>query len=127
MGVDKMKVIVIIDEFLNELEFRNYCSYWLTKLGFTNIEIEDPRISDKDPKNNNDINAVRKNKEYTIQTFLNKDITEKEVEETLKDMEKEKVENGIIITNKRVSNEFIKYAQEKSIEIIDKKKFTEEI
>ena len=122
-----MKVIVIIDEYVDEREFRNYCGHLLSKLGFTNIEIEDPRLSDEDSLNNNDILASKKNKKYTIQTFLNQDITEKEVEETLEDMKKENVENGIIITNKEVSLNFRKYAKEKSIEIIDRNKITDEI
>ena len=98
-----MKVIVIIDEFINEREFRNYSSYWLSKLGFENIEIEDPSLSDKDPKNDNDILATKKNKKYTIQTFLNTDISKKEIDETIEDMKKENVENGIIITNRTVN------------------------
>lgn len=122
-----MKVIVIINEFLDEREFRNYCAYWLTKLGFTNIRIDDVRLSDEDPKNNNDFLATKNKKEYTVQTFLNKEITEKEVNETIEDMLKEKVDNGIIITNKNVSEEFRKYAKEKSIKIIDKDKLTEEL
>lgn len=122
-----MKVIVIIDEFIDEREFRNYSSYWLSKLGFTNIRIEDPRLSDDDLTNNNDILASKDNKNYTIQTFLNMDITKKEVDETIEDMIKENVENGIMITNKKVNSEFKKYAKEKSIEIIDRRKFTEEI
>ena len=122
-----MRVIVIIDKFLDKREFRNYSSHWLSKLGFTDIEIEDPRLSDDDPTNNNDILASKGNKKYTIQTFLNTPITEKEVNETLEDMVKEKVENGLIITNKMVSPEFRKYAKEKSIEIIDQSEFTEEI
>ncbi len=122
-----MKVIVIIDEFLNEMEFRNYSSYWLSKLGFTNIKIDDPRLSDEDPTNDNDILASKKNKNYTIQTFLNVDITEKEVDETIEDMIKEKVENGIIITNKKVSAKFRDYAKEKLIDIIDRNEFIEKI
>ena len=116
-----MKVIVIIDEFLDEREFRNYCSYWLTKLGFSNIRIEDSRLSDGDQINDNDIFASKKNKKYTIQTFLNKDISKKELDETIKDMKKEGIENGIIITNRKVSSQFIEYAKEKSIEIIDRR------
>lgn len=122
-----MKVIVIVDEFLDEREFRNYSSYWLSQLGFKDIQVEDPYLSDDDPKNDNDILASRRRKEYTIQTFLNRDITKKEVDETLEDMAKEKVENGIIVTNRKVSPEFMEYAKEKSVEIIDRKKFTEEI
>ena len=122
-----MKVIVIIDEFIDEREFRNYSSYWLSKLGFTNIKIEDPRLSDNDFKNDNDILASKDNKNYTVQTFLNMDITEKEVNETIEDMEKEKVENGIIITNRKVSQKFMEYAKEKSVEIIDRRNLTEEI
>ena len=122
-----MKVIVIIDEFLDEREFRNYSSYWLSKLGFTDIEIDDPTLSDEDAINNNDLLAIKKNKKYTIQTFLNVDITEKEVNETLEDMQKENVENGIIITNKNVSDTFKKYAEEHNIEILDRNNFSEEI
>ena len=73
-----MKIILIIDKYLNDYEFRNYSSYWLSELGFTNIEIEDPRFSDNDSKNDNDIFAKKAHKKYTIQTFLNRDITEKE-------------------------------------------------
>ncbi len=122
-----MKVIVIIDKYVDEREFRNYSTYWLSKLGFKNITIDDPSLNDEDSTNNNDFKATKRNKEYTIQTFLNQNITEKEVEETLIDMEKEHVENGIIVTNKEVSEDFIKYAKEKKIEIIDRSKFTEDI
>ena len=122
-----MKVIVIIDKFINEFEFRNYSSYWLSQLGFTNIEIEDPRLSDEDPKNDNDIYAKKSHKNYTIQTFLNKDITKKEVEETIEDMLKEHIDNGIIVTNREVSPEFREYAKEQSVEIIDRSQFNEEI
>ncbi len=122
-----MKVIVIIDKFIDEREFRNYSAYWLSKLGFKNIRMDDARLSDEDPINDNDFLATKKNKEYTIQTFLNKDITEKEVNETIEDMLKEKVDNGIIITNKNVSEEFRKYAHEKSIDIIDRNELTEEL
>ena len=122
-----MNVILIINKYLDDREFRNYCSYWITKLGYKNIEIEDPRVSDGIKKNDNDFFANKGKKRYTVQTFLNKEVTEKEVNETIKDMIKEKVDNGLIITNKDVSPEFRKFAKEKSIEIIDKKKFTEEI
>lgn len=122
-----MKVIIIIDNFIDEREFRNYCAYWLSKQGFKNIIIDDARLSDSDPINNNDFTATKNNIKYTIQTFLNKDITEKEVNETIEDMLKEKVDNGIIITNKNVSDKFREYAKEKSIEIIDKEEFTEEL
>lgn len=122
-----MKVIVIIDEFLNETEFRNYSSYWLGELGFTNIRIEDPRLADSEEKNDNDILATKGQKEYTIQTFLNVDITEKELNETIEDMLKEHVDNGIIITNKKVSDAFRIYAKDKNVEIIDRKDLNEEL
>lgn len=121
-----MKVIVIIDKFLDEREFRNYSSYWLTKLGFDKVEIEDPRLSDDDLNNNNDIYAI-KNKQYTAQTFLNKNLTKKELKETLNDMKKENIENGLIITNREVSDEFREYALEHSVEIIDRQYFDEEL
>ena len=121
-----MKLIVIIDEFLDEREFRNYSSSWLAKLGFTNIIIDDPRISDKDLTNDNDFLATKNDIKYTIQTFLNRDITKKDVDETLEDMKKENVENGIIITNKKVSNQFREYASEKSVEIFDRRDLIKE-
>ena len=122
-----MRVIVIIDKYLNELEFRNYSSYWLSKLGFNNIKIEDERLSDDDLINNNDIIATKGDRKYTIQTFLNKCISEKEVNETIEDMIEEHVDNGVIMTNRDVSNKFRKYAESKSIEIIERKDFTEEL
>ena len=122
-----MKVIVIIDEFLNETEFRNYSGYWLSKLGFTDIRVEDPRVSDGDPTNDNDLLARKDKKEYTIQTFWNVDITEKEVNETIEDMLKENVDNGIIFTNKKVSEKFRTYAKGKNVEIIDRRELNEEI
>ena len=42
-------------------------------------------------------------------------------------MQKENLDNGIIITNKDVSDSFKKYAKENSIEIIDRRSFTEEL
>ena len=42
-------------------------------------------------------------------------------------MLREKVDNGIIITNKKVSSEFRKYAKEKEIEIISRDELAEEI
>jgi hypothetical protein len=101
-----MKIKVIIDKFLDGREFRNYSSSWLEKLGFEKIKIEDPRLSDNDPRNDNDIYAKKDGKEYTIQTFLNRELTQKEIDETIEDMKKEKVENGVIVTNMEVSKEF---------------------
>jgi hypothetical protein len=40
-------------------------------------------------------------------------------------MKKEKVENGVIVTNMEVSKEFKSWADKKSIEIIDRSYFKE--
>lgn len=120
-----MNIIVIIDKFLDGREFRNYSSSWLEELGFKEIKIEDPRLSDEDPANDNDIYAKKDGKEYTIQTFLNRNLTQKEIDETIKDMKKEKVENGVIVTNMEVSDEFKALALKESIQIIDRSNFKE--
>ena len=120
-----MKIIVIIDEYLDEREFRNYTSTWLENLGFKDIVIEDERLSDENSLNDNDMMARKNHKRYTIQTFLNQEITEKEVAETIEDMKKENVEHGLIVTNKKVSDQFRRYAKEKGVEIIDRRDFTE--
>lgn len=117
-----MKDIDIIDQFLDDREFRNYIASNLTKLGYTEISIEDERISDSTKKNDNDLLAKKGDYTYTVQTFLNKEIKESHIKETIKDMEKEHVSFGIIVTNTEVSKEIKQKAKENGIEIIDRNK-----
>lgn len=117
-----MKDIDIIDQFLDDREFRNYIASNLEKFGYTEITIEDARISDSTKKNDNDLLGKKGKKTYTIQTFLNKDINENHIKETIKDMEKEHTSYGIIVTNKEVSKEIKQKAKENGIDIIDRNK-----
>ena len=111
-----------IDNCLDDREFRNLVNTTLIKTGFTSLGIDDPRLSDNDETNNNDMLVKKDNIKYTVQTFLNKEIDIKEINETLEDMENEKVSAGIIITNKEVSNEIKEEAQQHNIEIWDRDK-----
>jgi len=113
----------VIDNCLDDREFRNLVNTTLINNGFTSLGIDDPRLSDDDDEiNNNDILIKKDNIKYTVQTFLNKDISMKEISKTLDDMEKEKVVAGIIVTNKEVSNEIKEKAQQHNIEIWDRNK-----
>ena len=115
-----MNDLFIIDNYVDEREFRNYLNTLLAKKGYTRITIDDPRISNQDKLDNNDILARKGNLDYTIQVYLNTNITKKHIDETLKDMEKEHVSAGIIITNNEVSNEIKELANEKLIQVWDK-------
>ena len=120
-----MEEIKIVDKYMDEREFRNYVNTMFYKHNYNLVEIEDVRLSDKDKKNDNDILVTKDNIIYTVQTYLNTKITEKQIEETLKDFEKEKVLNGIIVTNYTVDNDIRNKALEKNIIILDRKNFEE--
>lgn len=64
---------------------------------------------------------------YTIQTFLNTDIKKSQIDETLKDMQKENVSVGIIITNNYIDNEVKDYANKKLIQIWDRAELEKDI
>ena len=115
-----MKDMSIIDNFLDEREFRNYIYSLLPSLGFESIFIDDVRVSDLKEINDNDIKAERNGLRYTIQTFLNTDITKKEIDETIEDMLNERVSLAAIITNKHVDQDVKDMAWEHSVEIIDR-------
>ena len=115
-----MKDMSIIDNFLDEREFRNYIYSLLPSLGFENILIDDVRVSDLKEINDNDIKAERNGLRYTIQTFLNTDITKKEIDETIEDMLNERVSLAAIITNRHVDQDVKDMAWEHSVEIIDR-------
>ena len=116
-----MSDLEILDNYLDKREFRNYISTILYKFDYTDFEIDDVRLSDDDETNDNDLIAFKDGMKYTIQTFLNNDITENEINETIEDMKHEHVSYGTIITNKEVSDEIRKIAFNNGIEIIDRK------
>lgn len=115
-----MKDLLIIDQFLDDREFRNYVHSILIKNQFTNVAIEDARLADKSRINDNDILAIKNGLIYTVQTFLNKEVTKKEVNETIKDMKKERVQNGLIVSNKEVNKNVKEMAKKNGIEIWDR-------
>lgn len=122
-----MNDLFIIDNYVDEREFRNYINELLKKKGYERINIDDVRIADNDKINDNDIIAKKGEIYYTIQVFLNKDITKKQIDETLKDMTNEKVSAGIIITNNYVSPEEKDYANKLLIQIWDRTELEKEI
>ena len=122
-----MEEIKIVDKYMDEREFRNYVNTMLNKHNYNLIEIEDVRISDKDEENNNDILVSKDNTTYTVQTYLNTKIGKKEIEDTLQDFEKEKVLNGIIVTNYYVDKDIKEEALTKNIIILDRKEFEQGI
>ena len=85
------------------------------------IWTEKPPNPNTKATNDNDLIAFKNGMKYTIQTFLNNDITENEINETIEDMKHEHVSYGTIITNKEVSDEIRKVAFNNGIEIIDRK------
>ena len=115
-----MKDMSIIDNFLDDREFRNYIVNILPKLGFEDIRMDDMRVSDDKPINDNDIKANKDGMRYTIQTFLNRIITKEEIDETVVDMLEERAAFGVIITNKNVDKDVKDLAKENNIEIIDR-------
>lgn len=113
-----MNDIDIIENFMNSFEFRNYVMSVLIKHDYTPVIPDDERVSDDDPKNDNDMLARKGDSLYTVQTFLNKKVTIREIEETVVDMKKENVSYGIIITNDNVSVNAIHEAELRNIRII---------
>lgn len=122
-----MKDLFIIDNYVDEREFRNYINLLLTKKGYERVSIDDTRISDHDKLNDNDMLAKKGELYYTIQTFLNTDIKKNQIDETLKDMQKENVSVGIIITNNYIDNEVKEYANKKLIQIWDRAELEKDI
>ena len=116
-----MENIKIIDSFIDDREFRNYVITFLESKGYTLKKIDDERVSDRVKNNDNDFLVFKSNKLSTVQTFLNKNITEKEINETIRDMKKENVDNAIIVTNKNVNKDIINKYKSENITIIDRK------
>ena len=122
-----MEEITIVDNYMDDREFRNYVSTMFYKHDYNPIEIDDERVSDKNKKNDNDMLVTKDGIKYTVQTYLNIKIGDKQIEETLEDMLKEKVMYGLIVTNFYVNKTVKKSALEKNITILDRKEFEQGI
>jgi len=115
-------IVYVIENCLDDREFRNLVNTELIKSGFTSLGFDDARISDKVKNNDNDMLLKKGGIKYTAQTFLNENIGDKEIDEVLKDMEKENVSAGIIITNKEITNNIKEKAKLHNIKIWDRTK-----
>lgn len=122
-----MEEIKIVDNYMDEREFRNYINTMFYKHDYHLVGIDDTRISDGDKSNDNDLKVTKDNIKYTVQTYLNTKIGEKQIEETIEDMKKEKIPNGIIVTNFCVDDYIKTKALEKNIIILDRTEFEDGI
>ena len=118
-----MEEITIVDNYMDDREFRNYVHTMFYKYGFKYLRLDDSRVSDEYPENDNDLKVTRDGKRYTVQTYLNTKISDKEIEETEEDMIKEKLEYGIIVTNFHAGKAIREKALEKNIIILDRDVF----
>lgn len=110
----------IIDNFIDDREFRNYVVSLLPKFGFELISIDDVRISDEDIKNNNDVLARKDGRRYAIQTYLNKNITLDELNDAIIDKLLEHTSYALIITNKCIDKDVKEKALSRNITLIDR-------
>ena len=110
----------IIDNFIDDREFRNYAISLLSNFGYELISIDDERISDEDIKNNNDILARKDGRRYAIQTYLNKDITLDELNDAIIDKLLEHTSYALIITNKCIDKDVKEKALSRNITLIDR-------
>ena len=118
-----MEEIKIVDNYMDEREFRNYINTMFYKHHYSPISIDDVRLADNDKTNDNDQRVAKDGVRYTVQSYLNMEITEKQIEETFKDMEKENVGHGIIVSNYYVKDDIKDKALEKNITILDRSEF----
>ena len=122
-----MEELNIVNNYMDEREFRNYVHTMFQKLNYHKISIDDTRVSDDDKDNDNDLLVTKDNITYTVQTYLNTKIGDKQIEETIKDMEKEKVSHGIIVTNYHIDKKTKSKALKHNITILDREEFEEGI
>ncbi len=118
-----MEEIKIVDNYMDDREFRNYINTMFYKHDYHLISIDDVRISDGIKKNDNDLIVTKNNIKYTVQTYLNTKIGEKQITETLNDMKKEELSAGIIVTNYYADSDIKNKALENSITILDRAEF----
>lgn len=122
-----MDDLFIIDNYVDEREFRNYINSLFIKKGFEKVKIDDPRIADSDKLNDNDILIKKGEIYYTVQVYLNTELDSEHIVEIIEDMKKENVSAGIIITNNYVDNDMKEYANKKLIQIWDRTELEKEI
>lgn len=118
-----MNILTIIDQFIDDREFRNIVASLLKEKGFNSIDIDDIGLRDSTKLNDNDILAEKDGMHFTVQTFLNVEITRESIDEVHSDMHKEGVSYGILVTNMEVSSEIFEYADKIGITIWDRKEF----
>ncbi len=118
-----MEEIKIVDNYMDDREFRNYINTMFYKHDYYLISIDDVRISDGIKKNDNDLIVTKNNIKYTVQTYLNTNIGEKQITETLNDMKKEELSAGIIVTNYYADSDIKNKALENNITILDRAEF----
>ena len=122
-----MEDIKVIDLSMDDREFRNYVNTMLRKHGYVRFYMDDSRVSDEEFDNNNDIKVSKDGMRYDVQTYLNTEIGEKEINDTLEDMGNEGLRYGLIVTNMIVNDEVKKKAINMHIRILDRKDFDENI
>ena len=122
-----MNDLFIIDNYVDEREFRNYINSLFIKKGYDRVKIDDPRIADSNKFNDNDILIKKGEIYYAVQIYLNTEIDGEHIVETVEDMRNEDVSAGIIITNTSVSNDMKEYANRKMIQIWDRIELEKEI
>ena len=122
-----MEDIKVIDLYMDDREFRNYVNSMLRKYGYVRFYMDDARVSDEEFDNNNDIKVSKDGMRYDVQTYLNTEIGEKEINDTLEDMGNEGLKYGLIVTNMIVNDEVKKEAINMHIRILDRKDFDENI
>ena len=122
-----MEDIKVIDLYMDDREFRNYVNTMLRKYGYVRFYMDDARVSDEEFDNNNDIKVSKEGMRYDVQTYLNTEIGEKEINDTLEDMGNEGLKYGLIVTNMIVNDEVKKEAINMHIRVLDRKDFDENI
>ncbi len=122
-----MEEIKIVDNYIDDREFRNYVNTMFYKHGYHPTEPDDARIADKDKSNDNDLLVTKDGIKYTVQTYLNTKITDKQIKEAVKDLDEEGLAYGLIVTNFYVDKETKKKAAKQNITILDRSEFEDGI
>ncbi len=115
-----MDELTVIDRFLDDREFRNYIASLLSRQGFREVRIEDVRTADGRRDNDNDLLVQKEGRVYTVQTYLNREITSREISETVQDIDMENADSGILVSNTEVNGDVKKIAEGKQVEIWDR-------
>ena len=66
-----MEEINIVDNYMDDREFRNYVHTMFYKNGFKYFRLDDARVSDEYPENDNDIKVTRDGKRYDNVKWVN--------------------------------------------------------